>query len=295
MANYTLTPEVHYIFNEFDSQGLLLGTPRIENEPNTVYKQRLLDVFVNRASSTYQGIINGVTRELGLSIVDTLSVDITITGANTLPAIIFEETKCTLYSDYSTLTVLETFDRFDLDSPYWTLSGLAAGINSVTGFVATIDPDVSVNQRAMTIFNQSSIKQVTNESLLGKGQRIKLEYSNLIEGTVSVVSPSLANIVTTEGAVQESGDYFVDHENGLIVAGSIPANGSFVRYQAMETEMTFKSSPIILHSLQSADFQTKMFEQETDGDGNTVNGHPTALGADLINELLSVYPTAYGK
>jgi hypothetical protein len=38
-----------------------------------------------------------------------------------------------------------------------------------------------------------------------------------------------------------------------------------------------------------------MFEQELDDDGTYSNSVPTLLGADIINELLSVFSTSWGK
>ena len=72
MATYriyisTITPTVYNVWNCFDEFGLLLGLPRIAGENNRQYKARLLDVYANPANSTYQGLINGISRELGVS------------------------------------------------------------------------------------------------------------------------------------------------------------------------------------------------------------------------------------
>jgi hypothetical protein len=61
------TPEVYNVWNCFDEFGLLLGLPRIPGEKNSDYKARLLDVYTNPANSTYQGLIYGIARELGIS------------------------------------------------------------------------------------------------------------------------------------------------------------------------------------------------------------------------------------
>lgn len=62
----SLTPESYSVWNCFDEFGLLLGLPRIPGEKNADYKARLLDVYTNPASSTYAGLINGISRELGV-------------------------------------------------------------------------------------------------------------------------------------------------------------------------------------------------------------------------------------
>lgn len=63
----TLQLTEHHTWNTFDEYGLLLDTPRISGERNARYKQRLLDVFRNRSSSSLTGLINGIARELDIS------------------------------------------------------------------------------------------------------------------------------------------------------------------------------------------------------------------------------------
>lgn len=300
MVNYTfsgLTP--HPIFNELDSQGLFLGLSRISEERNQSYKARLLDVFVNRASSTYQGLIYGITRELGLAISEVMTVYNTLDGNGDpvlpFPATVFEETKCTLYSDYGEGTILKTIDRFETSGVSWTLAELVNEINSTGYFTAVLDSNAIPNQRAMTIFNQSSVKFSLNELISGKGHRVKLAHENIVINSVTVVSDNVTRRVDTEGDLTYSGDYYVDRAGGFLITNVIPAPNSRIRYQYRKDIEIFKASPVILHNIMSDDFKTKMFEQGVDEDGNTVNGSPTILGADIVNELLSVFPSNWGK
>ena len=74
-------------------------------------------------------------------------------------------------------------------------------------------------------------------------------------------------------------------EEGVVVGKII--------YQGNDTYRVL-SSPVIIHNIQSEDFRTKMFEQMT-LNGVITNGAVTPLGAELINELLSVFPAGYGS
>jgi len=53
------------------------------------------------------------------------------------------------------------------------------------------------------------------------------------------------------------------------------------------------ASPVIIHNLQSSDFKEKMFEQILLNDGTYTNGAVTALGADLVSELMSIFGLTY--
>lgn len=298
MANYTLTPVAYHVFNELDKQGILLDLPRLEEERNHEYKQRLMDVFVHRSDSTHMGLIHGITRRLGLKIINCMRIVPVLDGSGVpvlpMPAVVFKETKCYLYSDYRTKTLLTTIDRWERSEDAWDLLGLMNKINNTACFVATILDDAVDGDRSMTIFDQSSIRIVEREEIGGKGSRIVLDYGNLISGSVTVSSPNLTRRVQLEEDLVHSGDYLVDMENGIIFSTAAPISGSAVRYMSRNDEFIVQSSPVILHNLQSDDFKTKMFEQVQSDDG-MVNGRPNALGADIINELLSVYATNWGK
>jgi hypothetical protein len=290
VARETYYPVEHRVYNELDSHGDLLGLHRLESERNPEYKARLFDVFVNRASSSYEGLINGITRELGLSMYEPMSV-VVPSGA----AIVFEETKCYLYSDYENGTLLDTLDRFDQDSSSYTISGLVDTINNTGSFTATLLDTTQANKRSMTIMNQSSVKLVTREEIGNTGARISLQNQNLIEGTVSVQSNSLRRRVANQSKLVESGDYLIDLENGIVFTVGIASGDTVISYQYKENTLTVKSSPVIIHDLQSDDFSTKMYEQVVNEDGDIADGLPTYLGADIINELMSVFSTNWGE
>lgn len=61
---FRLSP--HHVWNFFDELGNLVSCPRIFGEPNIEYKERIMDVFTNKANASRDGLINGIARELVL-------------------------------------------------------------------------------------------------------------------------------------------------------------------------------------------------------------------------------------
>ena len=55
------------LWNVFDEFGLLMDLKRLPEETNDAYKERIKDVVRNPGGSTFRGVVNGATRELGLS------------------------------------------------------------------------------------------------------------------------------------------------------------------------------------------------------------------------------------
>jgi len=61
------TPEPYNVWNCFDELGLLVSLDRLEGEKNKAFKLRILNTYQSPGGSTYQGLINAVSRELGVS------------------------------------------------------------------------------------------------------------------------------------------------------------------------------------------------------------------------------------
>lgn len=59
--------DVHHIWNPLDEFGLLLGVYRQRYERNPAFQERILDVFRNPANATDGGLLNGISRDLGLA------------------------------------------------------------------------------------------------------------------------------------------------------------------------------------------------------------------------------------
>lgn len=66
VSTIDLELKLHHVWNFFDEFGLLLDTPRLPEEVNAKYKERLLDVFKNESNSTRTGLVNGIAREVGI-------------------------------------------------------------------------------------------------------------------------------------------------------------------------------------------------------------------------------------
>lgn len=286
------TPVPNQSYNFFDRFGAVLGLTRLENERNAEYKQRLNDVFVHRSNSTYRGLINGITRELGLKLFKPMK----ITQISGNPVITFLETKCFVYSDYSLgdAGLVATFDRFEYKDGNYSIQALADNINATGLFNVQVDPSYQY-KRSMCIFNQSNLNLVADEDINKSGGVIKLANNNLVPNSITIRSSNLTVRVDDPDKVRASGEYFIDTQAGIIYTATAPEGGAGIRYQHISNVYKAVASPVIIHDLQSDDFKTKMFEQIlSEQDDTFSNGAPTELGASIINELLSVYPTSFG-
>lgn len=290
-----LVPEGRSTFNEFDSYGLLLGLERLPGERNASYKKRLLDVYVHRASSTYTGLINGITRELGLEFYSPITITLQ-TGLDPAlnPAIEFKQNKVYIYSDVVTGTLELTLDRSNPLLGAYTIEELIDQINNTGLYIATANPDVRDHTRSDCILNSSSITPVLSETL-PTSSNFTVKHTKILPGTLGFSDlETFSEEVETEELVTSTGKYFVDYSSGFISSYSVPLGNSVVRYKYTSDPFIPTASPVIIRSIHSREFQTAMFNQIVAVDGTVSNGTPTDLGSEIINELLSVVPMYWG-
>lgn len=276
-------PRAVSTFNELDSFGVLLGLERLPEEPNRDYKRRLLDVFTRRASSTYTGLINGITRELGLEFFK--PVVFTKLSSAEDPYIEFIENEVRVWRNKTELEL--TISRSDpLDNGYW-LGDLVSIINSDSSyFNAALNTGVEFYTRSDTLLNQSS------KVLVGSQKLEPSHINNLKHLSISKQSlyfsdrDTFKQEVLAENLVNSSGKYYVNYSAGVIKSFSVPSVSATIRYEYNIDNFEPLASPVIIKNLQSDIFKQDMFLK---------TGIPSRLGTAIINELLSVYPMYWGK
>ena len=70
------TPESIIVRTPLDEIGSLLNVNRIPGEELRTYAERIYSTYVKRSNSTYQGLLNGINRALGIEEVDCIDVSI---------------------------------------------------------------------------------------------------------------------------------------------------------------------------------------------------------------------------
>lgn len=291
-----LTP--HSPFVSFDDHGLFLSLERLRGENNRDYRQRLLQVFSRRANSAYRGLVNGITRELGLSFYYAIEVN-PRTDANGSfiapdPYIKFDGVYLYLYSDYQNGTLDCTIDRYEPGGAFEHIFRLVNRINLSAYFRAEKETDTDDFANSMVILNQSNRDEVPVEGVPAS-TKFRTDKYPLCKGTIFFDNSSVfEDEVATEAAVISKGKYYIDYMEGLITVYSIPPSGTSMWYKYHKFPFRAIASPVILHDVTNDNFRVKMFGQELQDDGTYAHGLATSLGKDIINELKTVYPMYWG-
>lgn len=297
-VRHILTPKPHAPFTELDEHGLTLSLDRLRSERNELYRRRLLETISRRANATYQGLIHGITRELGYELYKSMWVNPTLDGTGQFkapdPYIKFEEAYLYLYSDYQNDTLEAKINRYQKGGAFEHLWRLVNRVNMSAYFEAGLYPGVDLWTSSMTILNQTNREYVDREEVPGS-TKFRLEKYPVCKDTVWFSDRSVYQVeVDTEAEVTAKGKYYIDYHNGYVTAYLPPVPGTSVQYKYHQYPFWAWASPVILHNINSEDFMTEMFEQVLQDDGTYANGVVTALGRDIINELLTYYPMYWG-
>lgn len=288
-------PVPHNVFNEFDQHGLLLNLERLHGEGNFDYRQRLVDVNVRKANSTYFGLVYGITRELGLDLFTAIKIQALKTNSvfkATNPVVVFRGPFVDLYSDYNTGIIDRTIDRWEYTSAY-TLAELVTEINKSSYFEAVLGDTINPYTRSMTILNSSS--RASFSESLPLSTQIHLKHKDILSGSMEFSSRIVfITEQTTLNNVKNDGDYYINYKDGIIHAFQTPQPGIRVTYDRIINPFTAVASPVIIQDIHS-NFRDKLFIQNKDEFGTAFDGKPTILGTEIINELYSVYPEYWGE
>lgn len=287
------------VWNQFDEHGLLVGLKRLPAEKNWTYRRRIFDSFVNRANSAYRGMVNAITRELGLSFFYPITITPKISpySGNQYaadPYILFDGTSLHLYKDYANSKLQYSIDLLEQGGNYELFGRLVDFINQAGYFDAALLDESYRYIRCGTLLPQSSRYTMTDEPL-SSSTRIKLGKNKVVANTLSFTDENVfAELVSSFSDIDSLGDYYVDLDKGIIGTYTAPSPAANVSYQYSIWPWKPIASPVILHSLSDENFQRRLYKQILLDDNTYTDGLPTFLATEVINTLLKVYPLYWG-
>ena len=284
--------------NQFDELGDLVSLPRLPQETNWEYRRRIKDSLVHYANSSYQGMVYGITHELGLSVYESIIINPKVDDDGNFlapdPYVRFDGPYVYLYSDYANRMLDWAIDRYEPGGNYEHVGRLIEMINNTSFFEAERPLGIDYYDRSMTILNQSNRNVVTFERIPAS-DKFKLKHDHVVRGTLFFSNRDhFRTEVTSPGAVQAKGHYHVDYTTGVVKVFTIPTISDIVRYQYIEYPFRAVASPVIVHDVTNENFRAKMFQQIQLDNGTYTHGKPTEIGVDIINELLTIVPMYWG-
>lgn len=293
------------VWGPLDEMGLFLDLKRLPGERNHSYRERLFRVFTRRTDSTYHGLLNGVTYELGLDFDDVMTL--TFTGASDLqPRVTIKDGILTLYSHYvddteHTLIQINNEPQLNLRKEGVNeLSELIALINGAGSFTAALVNDPPAVKWSYCLVNIDTNVWVNDETI-PSSTRFTLENPLINDGMFFFGERKVfKTLKTSEGALTQPGDFYIDITMGEVICTSLPSGEGTVRYQYRDLPKTLEASPVSMGYIGSRDLQRYFFTQLEVKLFDTplerfINNIPTDQGVEIINELFRASKNYWGK
>jgi len=211
------TPAPIVVRTALDEHGSLLDISRIAGEDLVSYSKRLFDTYANRASSTYEGLINGINRELDLEKEDSIEVRVRGLGFGGLddPSITVTATTISNVNSYTNIidgAAVTAVGAILTDSTQsWTpkhLRGYFLKINTETyEVIDNTATTVTVSANMSGLVGATYIVEVdwTENGLVGLGIEIGNSLFKIAENTPNILkieAGDLTSVIGTEYKVR---------------------------------------------------------------------------------------------
>ena len=310
MITITVTDDMRKsVWGPLDEMGLLLDLQRLPGEDNPDYRHRLFRVFTRPTDSTYQGLLNAITYELGLDFYDLISIefvgdptDVGLTADEVAqPRITIKDGVLTLYGHYvsddeNLIIQIDNKPQINLRKyEYADPTDLLDAINATGIFLAT---DLAIEgigaeprqDWSYTISNVDTNVWIVDE-IVPASTRFTLLNSPLNDGMFFFgESRIFQRLRDSEEDILKPGDFYVDVETGEVVTASLPSGTGRVRYQYRNIPAVLEASPVSIGYIGSTEMQRYFFTQlELSLFDNPlerfINNIPTLEGTEIINEL----------
>lgn len=293
-------PEKKSIVNAFDLASDIVSLDRIDGETNASFKQRIMDVSVNPGGPTYNGFVNNLTRDLGLSKDKAIIIELKQTSAGSYiarnPRVDILANRVILYSDWrpdGTAVIDKTIRTYKTTDTGYMLNGLVAAINTSTCFTASIYSGVRSNLHSSTLIRGTTDVYALRDPVKASNFT-DLTGSYIVEGSMVFEE---TNIFRTEVSTTPSadGEYKVDYTEGKIYPYNTPSGTLGVTYHYALFPFTVYFSPIQFFSLQDEDFLDELFYQETLDSGETQKALPNSEGSEILHQLFKENKVFWGE
>lgn len=278
----------------FDHFGSIVSLPRLPEEKNSAYLARLKDVVVHKANSSYAGLVNGITRELGLTKERAIEIRIRSSYQTDRQRVRFvlDESYATIYStwipdEFRNMRLVPVVEQqIELSTLIGgTIENLVDWINESEIYSAEV-----LSNGTASVFGLGRIDSVTFVlETLPPQEIMKLPHGNIVEGKITLsLDPSMDRQVSTPSAY---GEWSLDSTNGILKAFTQPSSPLSVNYLTTLELFYGEYSPVQVQDLSADAVQERYFEQITNTvyettDDILTNGLPLNRTYGILRKVL---------
>jgi len=288
------------IVNNYDHMGDIVSLPRIEGETNADYKKRLWDNNLHPSGPTYQGMLNGIARDLGmlreLAITIELKLDSSGEKIAPNPRVNILSNKVVLYSDWrpnETAVIDKEISFYKEEDPGYKLEELVSLINTSSSFSCTLNSGVRSTMPSSYLVRGKTDFIVQSDNVGGHNSN-ELTFKNIVQDSL-IFGESNIFVTEVSGTPTEDGEYKVDYENSIVESKLLPSGAGSVYYHIMRFPYKVDYLPVQLYTLNDDDFQSELFDKKELDSGEEINYLLNAEGAEIYHQLYKDMKMFWGE
>jgi len=288
------------IINSFDFAAALVTLPRLQGESNADYKQRVMDVSVHPGGPSYLGVVNNLTRDLGLPRDKAIQITLKANSAGDAialnPRVDMLSDRIVLYSNWKpdgTATIDKEIDIYSPDDAGYFLEDLVTEINSSTCFSSTIYSGIRMNLHSTNLIRKTSDYTISDDPLRADIMT-NLTGTIIVQGSLSFNEPKIFKTEVLIAPAAE-GEYQIDYTNGRVYTYSNPSGNYGVTYHTALFPLDVDFSLVKIYTLQDDDFTSKLFNVETLDSGDKERALPNTEGSEILHQLFKETEIFWGK
>jgi len=284
-------PVSENIGHSIDYIGQIYGLYRFEGESPYDFKERVLDVFINKSNASTKGLEVGGGRELGQAAkeIGTLIASDSVEA----PGIKISSSKITIYSDFRTFeiekefNIVSDFPKKDCDiAPY------------IYDFYIWIEKHSEVWSWKDPISNKNlwlkACGLISNESFEGASAPIQIEEGlnkigkPIARGSVTSLSEICLNEVDLESEITKKGDYYIDYDLGKVFTKDTGSGGvGSLLLSTYKRSVSLDWSPVSINNLSDKEWYESLKRKEIKEENNGYRS--IGLSEELVNLIIKAY------
>lgn len=278
------------LWNIFDEHGVLLDLRRLPSEPNTKYRERLIDSNVNRGGPTFVGLANSSTREIGLKRIDdciTLSV-----SRNKFNTEIHESVEVEFGSVYVKIRSnnMRITERLYVDPVYNTIELSKAIFNNPINIISDDNIELPLTMVEVDIdSDRPSINRVKINYQKAHGRYVTITYDYMEVLYYKTYTDVYGLVSAINNLTDGSGSKLVSAKLSHLLSGNESTLGLFISSFRIPPgdSVSIPWTPIKLRRVSD-----KSFREHFLGEDNTYN---ETKFQEYVNELKNNSRTLWGN
>lgn len=264
MSTYLIDDSnIYHIHNGLDELGLILNLPRLPEESNGSYRNRLAEVYARPGNARYDGLLYAINRALGYEVQEMLTITVpapVVPLENLINPIAIYPARVLLRSQILELWAdEEKTASFSLrESEVDTLGKLVQAINNTGTFQAKLLNDNNSEIYSANLINADSWLWKLGE-IIPASHVFTLQYSPIVPNTV--VFEETAVFTHYMNNPTYPGEFFIDNVTGQVKTVIVPSGYSRITYQFGSSDLTLSMSPVVINDLNSIILRNWLFSK----------------------------------